>query len=384
MMTTKKTILAESKRETLVRNLCDFAIKGLIPMLYPEKSIFCERIRKAENGIVCEGESFRYTIITLLGLKRYEQYFTLSPIPIIHIFNKMLNRISTIKNAGDAGLFLWLTAMVEPDKLIEINNILDIANTWPSYQDAAKGLTTELSWLLTGICYTIEKEGKALAMLNDTAVEVFKRIKNNYSKKGLFGHQSGKTIGGAIRGNIGCFADQVYPIYALAKFSETHDEKEALTMARQCSQAICELQGAYGQWWWHYDVTNGKVAGRYPVFSVHQEGMAPMALIAASEKTGENYETCIYKGIDWITGKNELGIDFRDDKRNVIWRNLHRPKWKQRQELLSAMIGMDTIKKDAKDLEILYECRPYNFGWLLYALAEKSGKFRPMITDTQT
>jgi hypothetical protein len=363
-----------SERETLVRDLCDFSVKGLVPMFDRDKKVFCYRVRKTQDGIVPEGESFRYTIITLLGLKRYEQHLGSSPISILEVFNETLNRSASIEYAGDAGLLLWLTAMVAPERFGEVNSRLDITRTWKSYPDATRGMTTELSWLLTGLCYAMLKGDKALPGLTDTAAEVFNRIRENYGRKGIFKHQHGKTMAGALRGNIGCFADQIYPIYALTKFAETHRGSEALAMAGQCSETICELQGSYGQWWWHYDARTGKTAGRYPVFSVHQEGMAPMALFATAERTGANYEAPIYKGLEWILGKNELGIDMRDFACNTIWRSFYQKKWKQNRELLSAMIGNRVNEKAPADLEILYECRPYCFGWLLYAFADKVGK----------
>lgn len=363
-----------SERETLVRNLCELSVKGLVPMFDRDKKVFCYRVRKTKEGIVRESESFRYTIMTLLGLKRYEQHFGSSPISIPEVFNEAFSRSAAIEYAGDAGLLLWLTATVAPDRLGEVYHRLDIKETWKNYQDATRGMTTELSWLLTGLCYTMMNGGQALPGLTDTAEEVFKRIKGNYGGKGIFRHQHGRSFAGALRGNIGCFADQIYPIYALTRFAETHGKSEALTMIRQCSETICELQGSYGQWWWHYDARTGKTAGRYPVFSVHQEGMAPMALFAAAGRTGVDYEASIYKGLGWILGENELGIDMRDPVRNAIWRSFYQKKWKQNRELLLAMMGNRMDEKAPADLEVLYECRPYCFGWLLYAFADKVGK----------
>lgn len=361
---------------TLVRSLCDLSAQGLVPMFDRNRKAFCYRVRKTTEGVVCDGESFRYTIIALLGLNRYEQHLGPSPISIREAFNEAVNKSVSIEYSGDAGLLLWLTAMAAPERLNEVYSRLDIAKTWRNYRDAAEGMTTELSWLLTGLCYAMLKGGRPLPGLADTAVEVFDRIKANFGGKGIFRHQHGKSIIGALRSNIGCFADQVYPIYAFSRFAETHGSSEALEMSRQCSDAICDLQGSHGQWWWYYNAKTGKTAGRYPVFSVHQEAMAPMALFAAAERTGADYESHIYKGLEWITGKNELGIDMRDFARRTIWRNFYEKKWKQNRklELLSAIIGNRTDESAPVDLEILHECRPYCFGWLLYAFADRAGE----------
>ena len=47
--------------------------------------------------------------------------------------------------------------------------------------------------------------------------------------------------------------------------------------ARPHASASCRVP--HGQWWWHYDVRDGSVVERYPVYSVHQHAMAPMALL---------------------------------------------------------------------------------------------------------
>jgi len=362
-----------SDRISLIRSLCDQSIQGLERMFDRNKKVFCYRVRKTEEGIVCDGESFRYTIITLLGLKRYEQHIGSSPISIREVLNELVNKSASIKYSGDAGLLLWLTAMAAPKQLEEVYSRLDIANAWESFRDASDGMTTELSWLLTGLCYAILKGDGQLPRVAETATKVYDTIKANFGRKGIFRHQHGRSVIGALRGNIGCFADQVYPIYAFTRFAETHSSSEALEISRQCSDAICDLQGSHGQWWWYYDAKTGKTAGRYPVYSVHQEGMAPMALFAAAEKTGADYEAPIYKGLEWITGNNELGVDMRDFARRTIWRNFYERRWNHNRkfELVAAILGNRTHDDDHVNLEILYECRPYCLGWLLYAFADK-------------
>src|SRR5574341_1477644 len=125
-MAADKSMKAGSEIETLVRDLCDFSVKGLVPMFDRDKKAFCYRVRKTKDGIIPDGESFRYTIITLLGLKRYEQHFGSSPISIPEVFNDTLSKSISIEYAGDAGLLLWLIAMVAPERLGEVYSKLEI------------------------------------------------------------------------------------------------------------------------------------------------------------------------------------------------------------------------------------------------------------------
>ena len=96
------------------------------------------------------------------------------------------------------------------------------------------------------------------------------------------------TGGGApwYRAHVGSFADQVYPVQALARLHASADDPEALAAADGVADAICAAQGEAGQWWWHYDSRIGGVVEGYPVYSVHQHAMAPMALLDLADAGG--------------------------------------------------------------------------------------------------
>ena len=139
------------------------------------------------------------------------------------------------------------------------------------------------------------------------------------------------------------------------------------TRPHQCAATGLHLQGPLGQWWWHYDSRNSRVVGRYPVYSVHQEGMAPMALFALGEVLRSDYGPWIYKGLQWISGTNELNRDMRDDSANVIWRCAYHKNHKRYLETAWASLTTSEAGTSSDDLQVLYECRPYELGWLLYA-----------------
>ena len=86
-------------------------------------------------------------------------------------------------------------------------------------------------------------------------------------------HRPGHARGTAS--HVGSFADQVYPIQALARLHRSAADPEALAAADAAARVICGAQGAGGQWWWHYDARTGGVVEGYPVYSVHQHAMAP-------------------------------------------------------------------------------------------------------------
>ena len=113
----------------------------------------------------------------------------------------------------------------------------------------------------------------------------------------------------------------------------------------------------------------GAVIGHYPVYSVHQDGMAPMGLLALSRISEIDFGPAIYKGLHWIFGQNELNIDLRDTKFSVIWRNIHQPRHKRYFDEAASFFFGRRQKFRVSGLQVLYECQPYHLGWLLFALA---------------
>src|SRR5437660_681979 len=72
------------------------------------------------------------------------------------------------------------------------------------------------------------------------------------------------------------------------------------------ARATCQTQGDAGQWWWHYDYRTGRLLEGYPVYAVHQDSMAPMALFAAARVAGRHFDDAIGIGLDWLCAAPEL------------------------------------------------------------------------------
>ncbi len=95
--------------------------------------------------------------------------------------------------------------------------------------------------------------------------------------------------------------------------------EEALLIAEETANAVCELQGDNGEWMWHYNAKSGEVISKYPVYSVHQDAMAPIALYSIQSATSNNYEKYILKGLDWLSN-NVLNINMVSEEHCAIWR----------------------------------------------------------------
>jgi hypothetical protein len=353
--------------QTTVQHLVKRAVAGLPQMIDERSGLFCFKVkRNTQAGLVQEGLSPRYTAMTLMGLRRLEKSGTRSPIETNAIFEGMMKNLDWIENVGDLGLVFWLTAQLAPRRLDDLEQRLQLKSALARFQDKRNGVTMHLAWLLTGICYSAQATGNT-TRLKEVAYETYKLLIQNQGKDGYFRHMAANgTLKANVRGWMGSFADQVYPIYAMTQFFKTFSDESALDRARQTAHAICQAQGPLGQWWWHYDARNGKVFEQYPVFSVHQHGMAPMTLLPLGKAAGIDFQPWINKGLEWIDQHNELSVNMEDDGTNVIWRCIRQSRVRRVSEALFGAPG----NSQPAGLSVLHECRPYELGWLLYGLIE--------------
>lgn len=357
---------------TINPDICELnrmSVRGLVPMFVAEKQIFCYRLVRTDQGMVSEGLSPRYTIMTLLGLRELERSGAKTPFDTNAIYASFSKDMSWIHGAGDLGLFIWLTAVFAPEQLDDLFRRCNLETALDRYVDAREARTMEMAWFLTGLSHAAIAVPEKQNRLRPLADRAFQMLEKNQGKSGYFGHlNTSKSLTGFLRGRIGSFADQVYPIYAMSKFAVAFHQEAPSKLALKCANAICQAQGELGQWWWLYDSRSGRISSKYHVYSVHQQGMAPMALIAAEEATGQSFQEPIYKGLRWIYGANELGEDMRDLSTNLIWRCIYpEQKYGKYRNVLRSMLGMPGGEFSAAQLKILYEDRPYELGWLLYA-----------------
>lgn len=354
------------------QDLSSLAVRGLLSMFDAEKRLFCYRVRRTQHGLVREGFSHRYTMMALLGLHALQKTGAECPFDTDAIFKACAGDTRWINGVGDLGLLIWLTAEYAPKQLDALFERVDLEASLYRFPDGRKGRTMELAWFLVGLCHATIACPNGRWPLGDLAVNTYHRLEDNRGESGLFGHLSTKnSLAGILRGRIGSFADQIYSIYALSRFATAFNLEEPLESAMECALAICRLQGDLGQWWWLYDATTGRVLCRYPVYSVEQYGMAPLALATLEQATGHQFQNSIDRGLSWIYGSNELGEDLRSPSGELIWRCIL-PRSKQRKYLETARRFVQDPKEQvsAESLQVLHESRPDEMGLLLYSLSK--------------
>ena len=237
----------------------------------------------------------------------------------------------------------------------------------------AHGLdSVELAWLLLGADHAMVHgidDGSASAL----ATASRKALLSLYNREIRLFYRHGRT--GAWRGvsrRIACFANQIYPLMALAVHARTANCGDSLGVARAVAEELCKLQGEYGQWWWLYDARDGGVVDGYPVYSVHQDGMAPMALYEAAAARGGVVDDAIQRSLSWIWGGNEMNRRMVVDADGLILRDIHRFGIGRLARMFEGVVRCAGLRSGRRSgatgkYEINSECRPYHLGWILYA-----------------
>ena len=348
--------------------LNSLALRSLVSLFDEKEMLFSRRVTLTENGFVRDRTSRKRTIIALLGLQRLAETGGAPPIDVTSIRNIILGDTTWVRSVEDLGLLTWFTAECVPERLGKLLNELDFSKALNTYSDGRQARTRGLAWFLTGIAHAQLTCPGTLQDLTDVAVDTYHLLRDNQSEGGIFGHAMfPRLLQQTFCNRFGTFADQIYAIYALTTFGRAFQIEEPLESALGCANAVRALQGQMGQWWFLYDKHACRVVNRYPVFSLHQDGIAPVGLLALGEATGQSFHASIYKGLSWIAGANELRNDLRNLDQGLIWDSIgpRRPIANYWEGALSFM----NISRgpQAKSLRIRYEARPDHFGWLLYA-----------------
>jgi hypothetical protein len=355
-----------------IPELNSLAVQSLISLFDEEQRLFCRRIKLTAQGFRREGTSRRHTIIALLGLQRLAESGATFTLDTVAIRDAILGDASWVRSAGDLGLLTWVTAICAPERLSQLFGQFDFDKVLDSFADARKRYTPGLAWFLAGIAHARRACPRTPLDLTDVAVETYHLLLDNQSEQGFFCHMgSPRSIHEMLFKRFGTFTDQMYAIYALTAFAREFGIEEPLEPALTCANSVCALQGERGQWWFLYDTRRGCVASRYPVYSAHQDGTGPTALLALEEATCQSFHPAVWKGLSWISANNELGVDLRSVDQAVIWDSMDAQRRITRLWEIACSYLHISRAPLVRSLRIRYEARPDHFGWLLYAF----GKF---------
>jgi hypothetical protein len=322
--------------------------------------LFSRQLRNGEWGATGDAEAATSTAICLVGLSRAgidAEEIGVDPKRSLEAVAGLLRRYP-----GGTGLAIWGGALHGgPNHGAFFPAQGSVATLVPTLT------TMELAWLLSGLLHEQRREGSPeLATAIDVAlVELLGR----QGKTGLFAHAGATApLRDRLRRHVANFADQIYPVQALAFAAMASSRADARDAARRCAEALLALRGPQHQWWWHYNPEEGSVSRRFPVYSVHQHGMAPMAFMALAAAGAADLRERAWAGLEWLRA-NELRLSMIDEKAGTIWRDIQideRGLSKQLHDAREAL-GIDSDRVDPARLRLNRETRPYEWAWCLMA-----------------
>jgi exopolysaccharide biosynthesis WecB/TagA/CpsF family protein len=353
-----------------IRQLVELAQRGL-PAAYRSEPVgFAQTVRglrgPAGTELRPEGRNLRYGAITALGVARLgeeAQRVILGGLTAVDLAQAVAEQTRASRDPGTVAIAAWAAAEVagmhDAELFGRLSGLLASGDPLP---------IVDIAWMLTAAV-----EAADLADTSRVAAESSARLLEAQGANGIFPHWSRSRVNDRWRAAVGCFADQVYPIQALARLFRATDEERYLTAADSTAQRICELQGPAGQWWWHYDSRTGDVLEKYPVYSVHQHAMAPMALFDLVEAGGADHSASVAAGIRWLATHPEVVEELVSERHSLVWRKVGRREPRKAARALSAATAAVNPRLHPPGLDrafpavkVDYECRPYELGWLLY------------------
>jgi hypothetical protein len=370
--------------DCMVRSVCETAVRGLNDYYAGGNDSLPYSATIAANGkLELSGFSLRYAAISQIGITRWLRFHPEDASLLPDLWPRIVDNKDAAVHIGDYALALWAGLESKADNCGLFAKLL--SESWPNRADSCNAV--ELGWIVQACVLAQHPFGVfggasptlQLHLVLDEAktrlVRLFRPGQN------LFQRHNRPGIGGSISRRIACFADQVYPILALANYGKAYGDRQCIEFAAAATERICRFQGPLGQWWWHYDTRDGRICEEYPVFSVHQDAMAPMAILASDRAVGADHRREIELGLLWLFGHNELKQNLVLSKAGIIWRDIEKREIGRLSRSLRAALctaGLRSLHRLAGKcfvgFRVNHECRPYHLGWILYAWADFGGR----------
>jgi hypothetical protein len=337
-------------------------------LVRPGEFAFTLRGVREEGGgwrAIPAGRSPRYAAIVALGLARLPhsaQREILGGETCTDLVGRLARQLDRITSPGDAAVICWAAAETgHADLPRALARLADLTRS------DARPYVVEAAWTVSALV-----AARKLAEVEEELARARARLLAARTGA-LFPHLA---AGGGpwYRAHVGCFADQVYPVQALARLHASADDPAALSVAGSVAAGICAVQGTAGQWWWHYDSRTGGVVEGYPVYSVHQHAMAPMALLDLADAGGPWHMDAICRGLGWLSAPPETDEELVLGRPPLTWRKVARadPRKVMRGLCAASTRVRPGLRPGVLDrvfpaTTVDHECRPYELGWLLAA-----------------
>ncbi len=351
------------------QELVDFALE-VLPTLRRSDGLYC--YDRAFGTASLRGFSRRYSLIVLLGLQQAEAAGLATGVDLDELFARCLDQPQDL-TAGDLGLALLADSRRNGEATVALTARVD--ELIPGREGLESLVGMEVAWLLVGLAASIRHHPGAALDVD----RISDHIRHHYAPSGLAEHGGSSRL----RRGLPNFATEIYLVWALARVARLRlgIDPSAAQQAERLANRLLAAQRADGAWPWLYDARTARVVEDYEIYTVHQDAMAPMALLELTEVTGdERYAAAARRGLAWSRGANELGVDLHDHEARFAHRSIRRPKHRSRVALgVSAATNVgfgQPVRLAATKLEVNQTCRPYHLGWILEAWAGRDGTGR--------
>lgn len=354
---------------TRIENLQDLCIARLRDCLDRRSGRFARRIRDAAWLPIMGPETLSGSAICLIGLGRAG----IPPGVVLPDAAGLCRRLAAAvrdeSQPGAVGLVLWANSAM---RALAPLSLLAEAGFAPEELDLAlPGMTTtEVAWLVSGLLHA------NLPALRPATTGALRELESRLDRQTLlFAHASAAApLRLRLQRHVAGFADQAFALQALAFAASVLADPERRLLADRAGSRMVLAQGPLGQWWAQHDSRGGKVAERYPVLSVQQHSIGPMALRGLALAGGRNHAAAASGSRAWLHA-NELGLDLIEPSSGIIWSGLGREEGPFARRLRQARVlaGMPPVDLVAPHLTLMQEMLPREWGWLLYATALEAG-----------
>jgi hypothetical protein len=351
----------------------------------PDTGLFSHKTHREGGRYLNRGLNVRYSVVALIGLLEQSRRSADSVVPVGRCVDAVHTATAQGAELGVLGNLLWLSALAEDERTVRL------------VRRVVEGLrpTSEPSGDLGLAAVGLTAAARVFPDCRDAAHAGAQRCAEELLSRFAAGGDVFRGMSlrlrprrSTLQHGIPSFAAQVYPLLGLAAWFRSTGATPAVELSRVADRLV-EAQGPHGQWWWMYSPWKRRVVEGYPVYSVHQDGMAFLGLAPLGDIGLDPHWDALGLGLRWLMGQNEIGTSLVDGDGGFVSRCVQRrgsdadgPYGLSRSAYRRVLIRSlrpppdhRGIRAEPTGLEILRECRSYHLGWLLYAhaLAERGG-----------
>jgi len=248
-----------------------------------------------------EASTLRAGSIVLLGLLRADEVGLIHPFSTGALRTRVLGDLGTDSvGPGELGLTLWAESRADGGAIGEITGL--ITETVADRFDRIP--LEQLSWLVSGLTASSERSGgeQTTVLLDRAEAELLARMA---AGTGLM-HDPYHRIGGGLTPVAG----QFHSLIALDQLVRSERGENDREPAQRLATALLDLQREDGSWPGIVDSLRGEAAALYPILTVTQVALAPIAFGSAQRLGLEgDFAGAISRSIGWVNGGNRLGFD---------------------------------------------------------------------------